>query len=80
MSQLDPTFANPDYLNLKKIQQRKKVYNKVQGHSKAFDTLDTSLEFIHQLHEEDSDVLKEVKDLQCSLFKPRKWQRCKLIY
>ena len=61
MSQLDPTFVNPDYLNHIKLQQRKKVYNKVQGHSKAFDTLDTSFEFIRQLHEEDSDVFKEIK-------------------
>jgi hypothetical protein len=61
MSQLDPTFANPDYLNHVKLQQRKNVYNKVHGHSKAFDTLDTSFEFICQLHEEDSDVFKEIK-------------------
>ena len=61
MSQLDPTFVNPDYLNHIKLQQLKKVYNKVQAHSKAFDTLDTSFEFIRQLHEEDSDVFKEIK-------------------
>ncbi len=77
MSQLDPTFVNPDYLNHKKLQQLKKVYNKDQAHSKAFDTLDTSFEFMRQLHEKDVMCLKKasspVKDLQCiSLFKPRK--------
>jgi hypothetical protein len=52
MSQVDPAFTNPDYLNHAKLQQCKNVYNKVQGHSKAFDTLGTSFESTHQLCEE----------------------------
>ena len=60
MSQVDTSFANPDYLSHVKLQQRKKVYNKVQCH-KAFDKLDTSFEFIRQLRKEDSDVFKEIK-------------------
>ena len=60
MGEVDLSFARISYLNHCKIEERKKVYNYVQGHEKAFDSLDTTFEFFDQLNQKDSDVIRRV--------------------
>ena len=50
--EIDIKFTSQDYLRQTLLRERRAVYNQVKGHSKAFDTLDTTLEFLRQWEQE----------------------------
>ena len=59
ISEVDVKFASNNYLKHIKIREQRKIYNSIQGSNKAFDSLDTTFEFIRQLVADDNDVIKE---------------------
>jgi hypothetical protein len=53
----DIRFGSPDYLRHSLQRERKEVYKYATGHDKAYDSLDTTLEFFRQLHQQHPNVV-----------------------